>query len=70
MFVSAKEEIQAGTDEKERYFTNFDEILIRELVYDDSCYEMFAALAYEGRLRMEDEVDQFAGEEFGIGFRI
>jgi cyclopropane fatty-acyl-phospholipid synthase-like methyltransferase len=40
LFVSAKEEIQTGTDEKERFFTNFDETLIRELVYEDSCYEM------------------------------
>lgn len=40
MFVSAKEEIQTGTDDKERFFTNFDETLIRELVYDDPCYEM------------------------------
>jgi len=40
LFVSAKEEIQTGTEEKERFFTNFDETLIRELVYDDPSYEM------------------------------
>ena len=40
LFVSAKEEIQTGTDEKERFFTNFDETLIRELVYDNPRYEM------------------------------
>lgn len=40
MFVSAKEEIKTGIDEKERFFTNFDETLIRELVYDDPRYEM------------------------------
>lgn len=40
LFVSAKEEIQTGTDDKERFFTNFDETLIRELVYDDPRYEM------------------------------
>ena len=40
LFVSGKEEIQTGTDEKERFFTNFDETLIRELVYDNPRYEM------------------------------
>lgn len=40
LFVSAKEEIQTGTDEKERFFTNFDKTLIRGLVYDNPRYEM------------------------------
>jgi 2-polyprenyl-3-methyl-5-hydroxy-6-metoxy-1,4-benzoquinol methylase len=40
LFVSVKEEIQTGTDDKERFFTNFDEALIRELVYDDPRYKM------------------------------
>ena len=40
LFVSAKEGAQTGTDEKGRFLTNFDEMLIRELVYEDSHYEM------------------------------
>ncbi len=40
LFVSAKEGVQTGTDEKGRFFINFDETLIRELVYGDSRYEM------------------------------
>ena len=40
LFVSAKEGVQTGTDEKGRFFTYFDDALIRELVQDDSCYEM------------------------------
>ena len=40
LFVSAKEEILTGTDEKERFFTNFDKTLIRGLVYDNPRYEM------------------------------
>ena len=40
LFVSAKEDIQTGTDEKDRFFTNFDEEIIQELIYDDSRYEV------------------------------
>lgn len=40
LFVSAKEGIQTGTDEKDRFFTYFDDVLIRELVQDDPRYEM------------------------------
>ena len=40
LFDSAKEEIQTGTDDKNRFFTNFDETLIKKLVYEDPYYEM------------------------------
>ena len=40
LFVSVKEGVQTGTDEKGRFFTFFDDALIRELVYNDPQYEM------------------------------
>ncbi len=53
LFVSAKEGVQTGTDEKGRFFTNFDETLIRELVYDDSHYEMMCLWRTQDNLGRE-----------------
>ena len=38
--VAAGADAQSGTDEKGRVFTYFDDVLIRELVQDDSRYKM------------------------------
>ena len=40
LFVSVKEGEKNGTDEKGRFFTYFNDALIRELVQDDHRYEM------------------------------
>ena len=53
LFVSAKEEVQTGTDEKDRFYTNFDESLIRELLYEDTRYIMLRLWRTQDSLERE-----------------